>query len=173
VDHIGDVIGRLHAAGLDHRDLKHSNLLLTPGDEIVLLDLDSVVPPRRPGWRRRVRALGQLEVYAVDLYPWLPRTDRLRFLRAYLRRVPDLAPRRRALVVDVRSWVQRRLRKWARKQRPESPWYPLAPRESPQSARHGALPDGRVGDGRPPGGSIRLSASGPRTHTSPLQPGRA
>src|SRR5262249_13953351 len=58
---IGRVVGSLHAAGLDHGDLKHSNLLVVPGDRVALLDLDSLIPPRRPTWKRRVRALGQLE----------------------------------------------------------------------------------------------------------------
>src|SRR4030095_3824446 len=80
---IGRVVGTLHAAGLDHADLKHSNLLVTSDDPIAALDLDSLIPPHRPTWRRRVRALGQLEAYASDLYPDLPRSDRARVLRAY------------------------------------------------------------------------------------------
>jgi hypothetical protein len=125
---LGDLVGRLHAGGLDHTDLKHSNLLLTRDDRVVLLDLDALARPRRLGWRRVVRALGQLEAYAVDLYPWLPRSDRARFLRAYLARVPGLAPRRRELVRDARAWARARLSEWARRDRSESLRYPLAPR---------------------------------------------
>lgn len=126
---LGELIGRLHAAGVDHSDLKHSNLLVAGDDRYVLLDLDSLIPPRRPNWRRRVRALGQLEAYAVDLYPWLPRTDRLRFLTAYLRHQPQLAPRRRELVDAVRVWVERRLASWALKDRSTHVHFPLAPRK--------------------------------------------
>jgi hypothetical protein len=125
---LGDLVGKLHAAGVDHPDFKHSNLLVGPGEEIAVVDLDSLVPNRRPTWRRRVRALGQLEAYATDLYPWLPRTDRARFLRAYLARNPELRERRAALVVDVRAWVNRRLETWARKDRRGDIVFPLAPR---------------------------------------------
>jgi tRNA A-37 threonylcarbamoyl transferase component Bud32 len=125
---LGDLIGRLHARGLDHSDLKHSNLLVTPHDSWVLLDLDSLSSARKPIWRRRVRALGQLEAYATDLYPWLPRTDRLRFLRAYLLQNPELSSRRRELVEAVSTWVGRRLEAWARKDRGDQIRYPLGPR---------------------------------------------
>lgn len=124
------MIGTLHAADLDHRDLKHSNLLVTADDRVALLDLDSLIPPRRPTWRRRVRALGQLEAYATDLYPGLPRSDRLRFLAAYLERDPRPAPRRRALVADVRRWVQRRLARWEGRDRALHIYYPMAPRSA-------------------------------------------
>ena len=125
---IGRVVGALHAAGLDHGDLKHSNLLVTADDRIALLDLDSLVPPRRPTWRRRVRALGQLEAYAIDLYPDLPRTDRARVLRAYFERDPSLRAHRSALALAVRKWVERRLARWHGRDRDLHIYYPLAPR---------------------------------------------
>jgi tRNA A-37 threonylcarbamoyl transferase component Bud32 len=124
---IGDVIGTLHSADLDHSDLKHSNLLVTPGDRVALLDLDSVAVSHRITWRRRVRALGQLDAYARDLYPWLSRSDRLRFLQAYMRREPRIAARRRELIADVTRWAERRLASWAARKRYIH--YPLVPRE--------------------------------------------
>lgn len=131
---VGDLVGALHAAGIDHADFKHSNLLVGPGERVSLVDLDSLLPGRRPSWRRRVRALGQLEAYATDLYPWLPRTDRARFLRAYVARHPSLAERRRELVSDVRRWVERRLAEWSRRDRSHHIVFPLAPREPPRDA---------------------------------------
>ncbi len=125
---IGRTIGALHAAGLDHTDLKHSNLLITSDDRVALLDLDSLIPPRRPTWRRRVRALGQLEAYASDLYPGLPRSDRARVLCGYFEREPELAERRRRLVRDVRRWVLRRLERWRGRDRELHIYDPLAPR---------------------------------------------
>ena len=125
---IGRVVGSLHAAGLDHADLKHSNLLVTADDRVALLDLDSLIPPRRPTWRRRVRALGQLEAYATDLYPGLPRTDRARVLGGYFEREPRLRERRRELVRDVRRWVLDRLERWRGRDRELHIYYPLAPR---------------------------------------------
>jgi tRNA A-37 threonylcarbamoyl transferase component Bud32 len=138
---LGDVIGRLHAGGLDHSDLKHSNLLVSSDGAIALLDLDSLIPQRAPIWRRRVRALGQLEAYATDLYPWLPRTDRLRFLASYLRRNPELAGRRRELVDAVAAWVRRRLAAWGRKDRSDHIRYPLAPRREAAEGGGDASPD--------------------------------
>jgi serine/threonine protein kinase len=125
---LGRVLGALHAAGLDHGDLKHSNLLVTHDDGIALLDLDSLVPPRRPTWRRRVRALGQLEAYTCDLYPEVPKTDRARFLHAYFEREPSWRDRRRALLADVRAWVTSRLARWEGRDRELHIYYPLAPR---------------------------------------------
>jgi tRNA A-37 threonylcarbamoyl transferase component Bud32 len=141
---VGDVVGMLHAAGLDHSDLKHSNLLVTAEWRIVLLDLDSLARPRRPTWRRRVRALGQLEAFASDLYPWLPRTDRARFLRAYFRHQPELCDRRRELVRAVTPWVERRLERWARQVPRRHIQYPLAPREEPGSGEESPGPLERV-----------------------------
>ncbi len=125
---IGRVLGTLHGAGLDHRDLKHSNWLVGGDDRVVLLDLDALVALRRLPWRARVRALGQLEAYASDLYPELPRSDRARVLRAYLAHAPELRARRRALVGDVRAWVERRLAHWRGRDRALHVYYPMAPR---------------------------------------------
>jgi tRNA A-37 threonylcarbamoyl transferase component Bud32 len=125
---LGDTIGRLHAAGLDHRDLKHSNLLVRGDGSIVLLDLDCLEQRRRLSFRRRVRALGQLEAYAADLYAWLPRSDRVRFLDAYLRHAPQLVDQRPALAAAVAAWVERRLASWARKDRSDHYHFPLGPR---------------------------------------------
>jgi tRNA A-37 threonylcarbamoyl transferase component Bud32 len=125
---IGRVVGSLHAAGLDHADLKHSNLLITAEDRVALLDLDSLIPPRRPTWKRRVRALGQLEAFASDLYPELPRSDRARVLCGYFEREPELAARRRELIGEVRRWVARRLERWRGRDRELHIYYPLAPR---------------------------------------------
>ena len=142
---VGDLIGALHAAGLHHPDLKHSNLLVGPAGEVAFADLDALVPARRLTWRRRVRALGQLEAYASDLYPWLPRSDRMRFLSAYLRHQPKLRARRRALIVDVRGWVECKLASWARQERPDRGHFPLAPRSlDSRSVTHIAVPPGKA-----------------------------
>lgn len=131
---LGRTIGRLHAAGLDHRDLKHSNLLLRPDDSFALLDLDSLIPPRAPGLRERARALGQLEAYCVDLYPWLPRTDRARFFAAYLEEAPTWRERRRPLMQAALAWAARRLHEWSLKDRTGHHQYPMGPRASAQRA---------------------------------------
>jgi len=125
---LGEVIGRLHAARLDHRDLKHSNLLRRADASLVVLDLEALEACARLSLRRRVRALGQLEAYARDLYPWLPQTDRMRFLRVYLLHAGVAAADRRSLVTGVERWADARVRDWARRDRPGQPRFPLGPR---------------------------------------------
>ena len=127
---MGDVVGTLHAAGVDHPDLKPSNLLVGADGALAVLDLDALVPPRRLTWRRRVRALGQLEAYARDLHPWLSRSDRMRALRAYLARNPSLEPERRQLAREAIAWAVQRLADWSRRDRGERGHYPLAPRRA-------------------------------------------
>ena len=127
---VGDLVGRLHAAGVDHPDLKPSNLLVGADGELALLDLDALTPPRRLDRRRRVRALGQLEAFARDLLPGLSRTDRARVLRAYLARDPSLAAERGRLVRDVDAWACRRIMVWSRRDRGERA-FPLVPRARP------------------------------------------
>ena len=80
-------IRRLHDAGFWHRDLKAPNVLVTPppGSRPVLVDLDGL----GDGWHvsngRRARDLMRLSV-SLDEWGLARRTDRLRFLRAYLGR---------------------------------------------------------------------------------------
>ncbi len=128
-ERLGRDVGRLHEAGLDHADFKHSNLMVREDDALVFIDRDSVAVPGSIGWRQRVRALGQLEAYATDLYPWLPRTDRLRFLRGYLAQAVDLdlESQRGRLVRDVHAYATRRLASWAGRSRWDRRFFPLSP----------------------------------------------
>lgn len=131
---LGEAIGRLHAAGLDHRDLKHSNLLLRADASLVVLDLEAVDARRHLDLRRRARALGQLEAYARDLYPWLPRTDRVRFLRTYLLHGGLRAADRSRLVAGAMRWADVRIRDWAGRDRRGHHSYPLGPRRDDPGA---------------------------------------
>jgi hypothetical protein len=125
---LGGLLGALHAAGVDHPDLKPSNLLVGGDGGLALLDLDALIPPRRLDWRRRVRALGQLEAWARDLACGLTRSDRLRVLRAYLAREAGLAGERDRLVREVDAWATRRVAEWAGRDRGVRDQHPLAPR---------------------------------------------
>jgi tRNA A-37 threonylcarbamoyl transferase component Bud32 len=127
---LGETIGTLHAAGLDHPDLKHSNLLVDPAGQILLLDLDALGSLGPLAWRRRVRALAQLEAFSRDLYDWLPDSDRTRFLAGYLRMQPDLAAQRRRLWRDVRYAAARRLARLSSRDRSVPRHFPLAPRDA-------------------------------------------
>jgi hypothetical protein len=125
---VGDLVGVLHAAGIDHPDLKPSNLLVGADGSLALLDLDALVPPRRLNWRRRVRALGQLEAYARDLGPELSRADRLRVLHAYLARNRELRRERGRLAREASAWASHRVAGWSRRERGVQRHFPLGPR---------------------------------------------
>lgn len=82
---LGRMIGRMHAAGVIHNDLHCGNVLVTRDAKdkpsLVLTDLHRVRRARRLSRRARARNLAQL---FHDRYDFTTRTDRLRFLRAYL-----------------------------------------------------------------------------------------
>lgn len=86
-ERLGRVIGRMHAWQIGHRDLKGCNLLVVERAEdveVYLIDLDGLRIMRRLSGRRRARDLARLAA-SCAIHPWVSRTDRLRFLRAYLR----------------------------------------------------------------------------------------
>lgn len=82
---IARLVAALHAAGCSHRDLKALNLVVAENAAAVdawLVDLDGI---SRASIRARTRTqnLGRLAA-SLDAHPWISRSDRLRFLRAYL-----------------------------------------------------------------------------------------
>ena len=82
---LAELIGRMHAAGVIHRDLHCGNILVRTDRrpvELVLTDLHRAARRRR--LPRRVRA-GNLAQLYHDRLSFTTRTDRLRFLRHYLR----------------------------------------------------------------------------------------
>ncbi len=88
---LGRLVGRLHDQGFQHRDLKGNNLLLRDRGEDVeafLIDLDGLRQRRRVPFAACTKGLTRLAVSA-EMHPWLSRTDRLRFLQAYLRQMAE------------------------------------------------------------------------------------
>lgn len=82
---VGALLGRMHAAGISHRDLKASNLVVGRDDlaeAAYVIDLDGAAVQWHVFRSRRVRDLARL-VLDIDLFPSVTRTQRLRFLRAY------------------------------------------------------------------------------------------
>jgi tRNA A-37 threonylcarbamoyl transferase component Bud32 len=88
---LGRLLGRMHAWHVAHRDLKAANLMVVDRREQIeayLIDLDGVRLLRRISPRRRARNLARLAT-SIAAHPWVTRTLRLRFLRAYLEELPD------------------------------------------------------------------------------------
>jgi tRNA A-37 threonylcarbamoyl transferase component Bud32 len=104
IDQVARLVRKLHERRLSHRDLKAPNLLVSPvpsvvtsrgiaplgrevagggADQVWFIDLVGVRRHRRLGRRRRVQNLARLHVSFLD-HPGVTRTDKLRFLRAYL-----------------------------------------------------------------------------------------
>ena len=81
---LGHLFARLHAAGVYHNDLKDVNVLVRGSDDapaLVLLDLERVRLLGRVGRGRRRKNLVQLD---RTLGRRATRTDRMRFLQAYV-----------------------------------------------------------------------------------------
>ena len=81
---LGELVARLHAAGLVHRDLHAGNILIraAPADqvELWLIDLHAVVARRRVSFRQ---ARSNIALLAHFFARHATRSDRLRFFRAY------------------------------------------------------------------------------------------
>jgi tRNA A-37 threonylcarbamoyl transferase component Bud32 len=92
IDQVARLVSTLHQRRLSHRDLKAANVLvggtsaLTNGGDLVLYLID-LVGARRPLKLRRPRRVQNLARLNTSFHnhPVLTRTDRLRFLRVYLR----------------------------------------------------------------------------------------
>lgn len=104
---LGAFFGRLHEAGVYHRDLKDVNVLVHDAATVprfTLLDLERVAIGKPVSPARRLKNVVQL---ARTLGPLASSTDRARWLRAYLGPTADRATRR--------AWVARILRAQATK----------------------------------------------------------
>lgn len=82
---LAEMVGRMHRAGVIHHDLHCGNILVrngSDGPELVLMDLHRVSRRRRLSRRARAINLAQL---MHDRYYVTTRSERLRFLKHYLR----------------------------------------------------------------------------------------
>jgi tRNA A-37 threonylcarbamoyl transferase component Bud32 len=103
IDHVALLVGLLHHRHMSHRDLKAANLLVSPApcvvtgrgiapmtdplprtDQVWFIDLVGVRRHDKMRRRRRLQNLARLNASFLS-HPGLTRTDRLRFLRVYLR----------------------------------------------------------------------------------------
>ncbi len=88
-ENLGELVGRMHEAHVTHRDLKGCNILITRELDDVscyLIDMHGVEIRRFLSKRYQVRNLARLALSA-ETHPWVTRTMRLRFLRAYCRAI--------------------------------------------------------------------------------------
>ena len=124
----GQILGRMHAAGISHRDLKATNLLIHDPKtdstlktkaglpDLWLIDMDGVRigTPASLSHQRRAADLGRLAV-SVEAYPWITNSIRAVFLRAYASQFkPDKIDIRR-LWKDIAKEANRRLKKKRRR----------------------------------------------------------
>jgi hypothetical protein len=83
LEEVARLVRNLHDRRLTHRDLKAANILIS-GDRVWLIDLVGVARHSRTPRRQRVQNLTRL--HASFLHdPVVTRTEKLRFLRLYLR----------------------------------------------------------------------------------------
>ncbi len=82
---LAEAIGKMHTVGVIHCDLHAGNILIRSDSQaprVVLMDLHRMKQRRKLSRRARVANLAQLFHGRFD---WTTRTDRLRFLKHYLR----------------------------------------------------------------------------------------
>jgi heptose I phosphotransferase len=99
IDKMAKLVRRLHGAGMNHQDLYLNHFFLGENGKLYLLDLQRVQRRSRVPRHCQVKDLGQLN-YSVQYYGGFTRTDRLRFLLAYLGR-KRLALEDKRLVTQV------------------------------------------------------------------------
>lgn len=84
---LGALIGRMHAWGIAHGDLKGSNLLVVERaaqTQTYVIDTDGLEITSRLSSARQAGDLARLAA-SIQAHPWITRTIACRFFRAYLR----------------------------------------------------------------------------------------
>jgi serine/threonine protein kinase len=119
---------RLHDAGFLHEDFHPGNVLVRfpAGDqpELVMIDLDALRRRKRVTWE-----LARQNLALLDHFFWLrsSRTDRHRFLRAYLENrsepPPGIRHIARRIEDSTRVWAERLWRRWGRRCRSTNKYF--------------------------------------------------
>ncbi|PLW70826.1 lipopolysaccharide kinase InaA family protein [Pseudohalioglobus lutimaris] len=109
---LGTFVGRLHAAGFIHGDLRTSNVLAVLDGEtfhFALIDNERNVQSQPAAGRSLMRNLMQLNMLpAADL----SNTDRMRFFRQWRKQMPHYTEAEsKLLAIESYRWAMRRLRK--------------------------------------------------------------
>jgi tRNA A-37 threonylcarbamoyl transferase component Bud32 len=119
---------RLHNAGLLHVDFHPGNILVRlkrdEAPELIMIDLDALRQNTRLSWSK-----AQQNLALLDHYFWLrsSRTDRHRFVMAYLKNRSEAVPDARAFVLSIeratRAWAERLWRRWGRRCRSSNKYF--------------------------------------------------
>jgi len=107
---LGSFVGRLHAAGFVHGDLRPGNVLAVKDRDrfrFTLLDNERTIRRRPPPGRGLLRNLMQLNMLPPGV---LSRTDRLRFFLAWRAQMTDLSALEARIVgIEAYHWAMRRM----------------------------------------------------------------
>jgi serine/threonine protein kinase len=119
---------RLHNAGMVHQDFHPGNILVRfPGaddPELVILDLDALRKIKRVSWK-----VAHQNLALLDHFFWVrsSRTDRYRFLKAYLEARsaphPDVRTFARRIEDATRLWAERLWTRWGRRCRSSNKYF--------------------------------------------------
>ena len=112
IPRLGRAIGRLHSEGIIHGDLRLNNILVKgwQGEEpeFYFIDNERNAFFERPPLGLIVKNLVQVGMVTL---PWVRRTDRARFFKAYISRLPRLSASRRSLAKEVWAVTKDRVEK--------------------------------------------------------------
>ncbi|NQT14122.1 MAG: phosphotransferase, partial [Planctomycetes bacterium] len=117
---LGKLIGRMHAWQIAHGDLKASNLLIVDREEkpqSYLIDAEDVRITHRLTSAQRRRDLARLAT-SLDAHPWVTPTILRRFLRTYLRQLPEKSLDWKRLWRAVSRRTDRLIRRKRRRHQP-------------------------------------------------------
>jgi hypothetical protein len=106
---LGGAVGRMHARGVCHGDLRPGNILADDaGDDwrFYLLDNERTRAYKHLPRRLRIKNLVQIGMFHLDR---VGKTDRMRFFKAYLREDPSLIGRHKRLAAAVSARIRQRL----------------------------------------------------------------
>jgi len=114
---LGSTIGQLHHLGISHGDLRLGNIIIDTSDlcqsRYCFLDNERTVRYRKLPRHKRLKNLVQLNMIPESL---VTKTDRMRFVKAYLQENPDLAEQKKTWLKRIIKKTQKRLlRKTQRK----------------------------------------------------------
>jgi tRNA A-37 threonylcarbamoyl transferase component Bud32 len=105
---LAQVVRRMHALGIVHKDLKGANFVVS-AEGVYVLDLDRVRLGGRVGRADRIRNLAQLNA-SISLP--VSRSERLRFFRRYAGRDGELWARRREWIAEIMRLTVARGHHW-------------------------------------------------------------